>query len=56
MQLNFDILCIGDWPPVNDSSLDEDSDVDLYRAGGVCGDTQSDSGIVVHDVQRTQVH
>ena len=52
----IDLLCICDWLPVDDSSLDEDSDVDLYGADGVCGDTKGHGGIVVHNIQRTQVH
>ena len=52
----IDILCIRDWPPVDDPSLDEDSDLDLYRGGGVRGETQGHGGIVVHHIQRTEIH
>ena len=55
-KLFTDILCVRDGLPVNDSPLDEDSDLDLYRGGGVGGDTQGDGGIVVHNIQRTQVN
>ena len=52
----FNLLGIDHRLPVDDPPLDEDPDLDLERLAGVCGETDGDGGVVVNNVQRTEVH